>query len=780
MQGFLLPMKTRSNFLIFLFSLLLVTRVSNANSACRDFYKEKYSTTINLGLLRSGKVETGFDPLVKSFDIMSPHTIKNINEYTIDNMGIELLSWVKDGKSVLVIEGDGEEVKAQLQRAGWSISKYFSHSVGFHDIINIKKDNQEYAAVVRINGVDRVLHIQSFLKMMGAKESQVTTFRGYRSWKKEYLEVFKTMQKPPDLVVYGLTVHATTVLGSLKPNIFSRLEWLTIKAKMAFDDIREKYRKERFAGDISLRPMRVVTLSSGKTIWLVSPLYGEMVKDMISALAEFGAKNVLFLGTAGGIDPALKVGDWINPKEVAHVHVETPNFENTIWLQEQNHKKNQIVDVEYTHARTEARKYPQLNFESQLLISDVLQGANHTDLHATSSVGRISGIREGLRAILSKKLEEIGLGRNRFRWVKSYYFARERDLNGLQEIALKAANELGFSRVAPGVFDRQKVVSGRIESQYLSVRLEDIQKDSIRFQGKVVTGPRSFDVAEKETMYKQTMIVNYNEPPAKIIENLIVLARKNNAGELSLEVNPNVLGVFRFEAKFISDEYRKEFKDAADRLDHNQQTVSVRSLQLSDKLTELERMRAQLNELKERVSVPSADRYPINRELPPFPTNFYKKIHDALTNPNVFVDFLKELEIETFRKNPSPVLQDYVDVLLKMNEEIGFYGKPLDADRFLSTKEFRALVSQGRLFHDSMSRTRAHGEFTHMVHMAIIRKILLASGVPNPGPSFFQAVTKDKKMRMWSELFDSLEEHPLNFRNPEVVALYLRTFFMVD
>lgn len=773
-------MKTLALFSVFICVSILMTNNSNAQSACENFYKGNKSGAVSLGLMRLDKVEIGFDPLVKDFDFTSFHTIKNINEYIEDNMGPELAFWVREGKKVLIVEGDGEEVKAQLQRAGWEIIRRFPHNVGFHDIINIKRGDQEFAVVVRINGFDRVLHIQSFLKMMGARESQVTTFRGYRSWKKEYLEVFNKMRNPPDLVVYGLTAHSTGVLGTLKPNMFSRLEWLTIKAKMIFDDIREKSKKERFAGDISLRPMRVVTLSSGKTIWLVSPLYGEMVKDMISALADFGAKNILFLGTAGAIDPTFKVGDWINPNDVAHVHVETPNFENAIWLQKQNSSKNQIVDVEYAHALSEAVKYPHLNFESRLLISDVLQGENHTDLHTTSSVGGIAGIRDGLREILTEKLGAIGLGKSRFRWVKSFYFARERDLNGLQHLAVMAAKDLGFSRVAPGVFDKQKVVSGRVESQFLSVRVEDIKKDSIRFQGKVVTGPRGFNIGETEMVHRQNLLIEHEDAPANAIETLIILARKHNSGEVSIEVNPNTKGIFRFEAKFISEQYRKEFEESANRLDLTQKNVLIRSLQLSDKIKELERLRVQLNELKKKLPAPSIDRYPQDRKFPPFPPNFYRQIHDALTDPNMFIDFLKELETEAFRKNPNPNLQDYVSVLLEMNQETGFNGTPLDADKFLSTKEFRALVAQGRMFHDSMSRTRAHGEFTHMVHTAMIRKILLTSGVPNPGPTFFKAISRDKKMRMWSELFDSLEEHPLNFRNPEVVALYLRTFFMVD
>ena len=178
----------------------------------------------------------------------------------------------------------------------------------------------------------------------------------------------------------------------------------------------------------------------------------------MQALGEYGAKDILFLGTAGAINPEFKVGDWVDPETVKHTHVESPNLEAQVWLNEKTKAGVDIVDVEYAYAKVSAGKIPGMKFESRLLISDVLQGPNHADLHESTSIAKIDHLRENLKKLLIGKLSTLGLELDKVSNTSSLYF----------EFADPNAQLLGLQDIQEGIYNRQKVLSGRIHGQYLS------------------------------------------------------------------------------------------------------------------------------------------------------------------------------------------------------------------------------------------------------------------------------------------------------------------------
>ncbi|UPT72429.1 MAG: hypothetical protein M0D55_10575 [Elusimicrobiota bacterium] len=60
--------------------------------------------------------------------------------------------------------------------------------------------------------------------------------------------------------------------------------------------------------------MKVITLSDGRKIWFFMPLFGELAGDLMEAVLEHGAKNVLVTSAAGSIDPDLTLGTWFDPR----------------------------------------------------------------------------------------------------------------------------------------------------------------------------------------------------------------------------------------------------------------------------------------------------------------------------------------------------------------------------------------------------------------------------------------------------------------------------------
>jgi hypothetical protein len=360
----------------------------------------------------------GFWGPIRSLLPDEPHTLKDLPAYLESNLGAGTLARLRAGGQVHILEGDGREALARLRAEGWRVGGRIRKAAGFHDVHVIRRDGVEALAISRVNGRDRILHIQSLLRLAGARARQVVTVRGYRSWKGEYLETFHSLGHKPDLVVYGLTWSAADyLLGELGGGSHEVRQLFSASAR------------KRGRNDISDRSMKVIEYQNGRRVWLFPPVYGEIARDLMEALAEHGARGVLFLGTAGAVQPRFSVGDWISPALVeagsgrraiglepipgleqagTYLNVPTPNLETRRWLQRKTVQRADVVDVELGHVLPVLRAHPELHARAAFVISDVLQGPHHTDL-TEKRVGELPGVGQGVR----RCLRSLGLTRAR-------------------------------------------------------------------------------------------------------------------------------------------------------------------------------------------------------------------------------------------------------------------------------------------------------------------------------------------------------------------------------
>jgi hypothetical protein len=330
----------------------------------------------------------------------APHTVKNLEGYLNDNLGVKTVQSVRKGESpVLVVVGDGAKALDQARELNWQIGNRIVKKEGFHRIFEAKDPSGKDGFVVsRVNGDDRVLHIQSLFKLAGEPASAISTVGRTRPWRAEYRQVFDSMGYVPDLVVYGF---ANSVIDStLLRNGF--------KNGRHFATLSRNYKKKLSAvagdtkSDLEGMNMQVLELADGRRVWFLHCMFGDLASDLIGAVADHGAKNITFIGSAGSLDPNVRFGSFVIPSVLRrangkeeplklpaipgislggqYLRVPTPNVGTQEWTQRTRASGIDFVESELEHVVDEVNRHPGVNFKAALVISEVASGPNHRDM----------------------------------------------------------------------------------------------------------------------------------------------------------------------------------------------------------------------------------------------------------------------------------------------------------------------------------------------------------------------------------------------------------------
>jgi len=285
--------------------------------------------------------------------------------------------------------------------------------------------------VWRVNGQDRTDHVQSLLRLAGADSERVGTVGETRRYKDDYLKKFRSLGRKPDLVVYGMARTAALAVLSAHPLRNAGRLW-DVFTRRGAPPVGETLT----ASDMSGVKMEMMTLKDGRSIWFIPPLYGDLSRDLVDALLELGVKKLNFVGTAGGVDPALEVGqvlsptvevdgeggrhslDWLIPTEGAdgggsYQRVVTPNLETRRWAEQKHRQDVDLVEVELGHWLEATRHRKDVELRVQTVLSDVIQGPNHRDMTEWGSWDNLklrgpvlTAIREALGGDSDLRIEE--------------------------------------------------------------------------------------------------------------------------------------------------------------------------------------------------------------------------------------------------------------------------------------------------------------------------------------------------------------------------------------
>lgn len=343
---------------------------------------------------------SGFSEQVDTMDLSGPHTIKDTPEYMEQNLGPETLEWVKDGRPLTIAVGEGRKTLERLKESGWNLGEPVDKEVGFHQVRHAKDpEGKSQLLIWRVNGDDRVEHMQSFLKLAGAVGEQVQTVGATHSFKDDYLRTFRRLgDKAPDLVVYGMSKTSAFALLSDHPvrNLGHLWDLFSRRGAPVVGETEE-------SSDMANVKMEVMKLRNGQNVWFLPPLYGDLSRDLLDALLEHGVKKLNFVGTCGGVDPSLQVRqvttphtwvhpdgereslDWLTPHsghdlQVSYSRVSTPNIETQKWAKDMDAKDVDVIEVELGHWFKVLEDRPDVEFRVQTVVSDVIQGPNHRDM----------------------------------------------------------------------------------------------------------------------------------------------------------------------------------------------------------------------------------------------------------------------------------------------------------------------------------------------------------------------------------------------------------------
>ena len=148
----------------------------------RRLLGEKPDSSIVMGSL---SFQTGYAPEIADLRPGAPHTIKDLDRYIKENLGEAVLE-AKDRPDVrfVIVEGDGQEARKKLEIAGWQLGQALPKVVGFHRFYKaVTPEGLSALVALHINGRDRLIHIQSFFKLLGVSPERILTMEGFRSWK---------------------------------------------------------------------------------------------------------------------------------------------------------------------------------------------------------------------------------------------------------------------------------------------------------------------------------------------------------------------------------------------------------------------------------------------------------------------------------------------------------------------------------------------------------------------------------------------------------------------
>ncbi|MDQ7826151.1 MAG: membrane protein insertion efficiency factor YidD [Candidatus Eremiobacteraeota bacterium] len=374
----------------------------------------------------------GYRGEIASLDPGDPHTIKDLERYLEDNLGAAAMEAIKSGNEPFVIlQGEGSRAFDAMKARGWKVLEKVEKREGFHQVCRVQDGaGKAMYAVVRVNGDDRVLHIQSLLRLAGLPADRLSTAGRYTPVKDDFLKAFESLGHVPDYVVYGMGKTAAAALMTAKPLHNAKELAGVFSGKKPAGGAAPPGKEP--AHDLSGLSVHVMELENGKHLWFLPPLYGDLSKDVMAALIEHGAKDITFMGTCGAVNPSYRVGqiatpverlrpdgsrerlDWLAPSPGAtpgtYTRVATPNLETVQWARDTVKIGVDTVEVELGYWLDELKSHPEIKFRVQNVVSDVIQGDHHADMtqwNSLNNVKSMGAIRRSLEKGLGLPPEEL-------------------------------------------------------------------------------------------------------------------------------------------------------------------------------------------------------------------------------------------------------------------------------------------------------------------------------------------------------------------------------------
>lgn len=362
----------------------------------QDLMVSDFETTFQSIFGRAPRIssrDSSFLPEVERVDLSQGHTMDDASAYARKHLGDHILNG-----PVIFAVGQVDEARDALAKAGWVLgAPDSSQKEGFHRLYSVRRESDGAAgtAVLRVNTVERLVHLQAAAKILGVNSDQVTTLGSFFSWKKHFSEILARAGRV-DHVIMGM------------PNSILDIFLRGTNAEL-YEKIGEGFEARRRIIDINdheLANLWIAKLqrSNGEVLYFVPNLFGAMAEDLSTALLKLKPRSFSYVGTAGSLDPSLKVFDTFQPSEMQWEdgaalginwletlgneprrgrHGQVPSFliETEAWLKSRK-LHAQSVDVEFASvALAVARERDSgTHFHAQLVVSDLLVGPQRRDI----------------------------------------------------------------------------------------------------------------------------------------------------------------------------------------------------------------------------------------------------------------------------------------------------------------------------------------------------------------------------------------------------------------
>ncbi|MFM6927792.1 MAG: hypothetical protein ACKOX6_04970 [Bdellovibrio sp.] len=372
----------KKSFLAFVLSTVLIHSFAYAQNKCESIFAD--STQF---------ASFGFDATVKKVDFSKGHTL-DLAKYIQRNLGMDLHDVKRSHDRFVILAGDSQNFQQEFNAEGIRSLTPIKKDYGTHTLSSgIDKNGQKVLVIGNLKGREQVLRSQLLLKACDVPEARIRTLGAVTSSKPEFLNTFKRMGPPPNLVVYGFSGTILKKILALSP--------LDVTSQLKFQWAAFQKKKMKDTRPEAQEPFYELTLQDGRRVWLLTNVYGEKALHLYEALVEHGVKDILVMGTAGSLNAQYPVGSLITPKEIstdgrnqssglspiAGVPVEgtyskvlTPLIETNVWLDQQVKSQVDVVDVELGYILAAHKKSPHVNLSAAFLVSDVMVGQQKHDL----------------------------------------------------------------------------------------------------------------------------------------------------------------------------------------------------------------------------------------------------------------------------------------------------------------------------------------------------------------------------------------------------------------
>jgi len=334
----------------------------------------------------------GYDPTFDWLEPGQPHTIADLRGYLTDYLG----SYVLDQAvrvHVLILVGEGRENLDRLRSAGWTVDPSILNPKGFHQCRSATAPwGGQYVAIFRVNGRDRLGHLQTLLKLAGVPSSNVLSVGRTRSYSEDYEDTFERLGGVPDLAVYGYCNSSLHRILTILP--------ANREAHFPLFDRQRAHRQRRLRDDqhdLTALPLQEVVFAGGKKVWFLSDLYGDLVVELLEALADHGVRRLVAMGTAGALRGNIVLGAMLTPVRqyaedqsivdldyVAPIQgvpwfgtysrVSNPNLETVAWTERMITAGVDVIETEMGYVFEVLRRRRDLQGSVVLLVSDILTG----------------------------------------------------------------------------------------------------------------------------------------------------------------------------------------------------------------------------------------------------------------------------------------------------------------------------------------------------------------------------------------------------------------------